>query len=132
MFQIPRLYLIIGAALVAAGVAAFIGYQHSRIETLELENDRLEHTIGDKNATIDAQARGIDSMITASVAAEAALKAAGDTLDTTNRLLAAERAKRNAKVETDYALPDCAALLAIDLARVCPAHAQRLRDAAHR
>jgi hypothetical protein len=33
-------------------------------------------------------------------------------------------------VEKDYALPDCAALMAVDLALMCPAHADRVRRAA--
>lgn len=125
-------YLVIG--LGAAFLLAFTGavVQSNRLHKAKEEIAVLESRVADKDAVIAKQAKGIGDMITASRAAEAALKAAGDTLDTTLQLLAAERAKRNAKVETDYAKPDCAALLATDLASVCPAHAQRLRDAARR
>lgn len=123
-------YLYLGAALAALVAVGTIAYQHRVINGLEADNAVLKGQVQDKDATIDAQSHGIAEMIKAATASEAALKAAGDTIDTYNALLAAERAKRNAKVEKDYALPDCAALLATDLAAVCPAHAQRLRDAA--
>lgn len=126
MFQ----YIAAGAGIVALGLGITALVQHNTIEDLELDVAALESQVADKDGLIDAQATGIAEMIKTATAAEAALRAAGDTIDETARQLAAERAKRTAKVEKDYALPDCAALLATDLGNVCPAHAQRLRDAA--
>jgi len=127
---IPRLYLIIGTVVAAAGAIGFMFYQHNRIENLEEENAVLEADIAGKDSVIDRQKAGIAAMVEAAKTSATALKDAGDRIDSLSTVLIRERAKRNAKVETDYVLPKCAALLATDLADVCPAHAQRLRDTA--
>ena len=119
---------VAAAAVLALGVTVF--FQHRVINSLQAENAVLEQRVGDKDATIAAQSAGIDDMIKAATAAGETLKSAGDRIDTLNAQLAAERAKRNAALEADYAVPDCAALLATDLAAVCPAHARRLRESA--
>lgn len=123
-------YLILGAAVVVLILTGVIAYQHRAINALEAEKAVLESTVAEKNALINAQNKGIDDLQKAATESAAKLKAAGDSIDIINAKLAAERARRNAAVETDYVLPDCAVLLATDLAAVCPAHAQRLRDAA--
>ena len=123
MFQ----YLAAGAGVVALGLGITTLVQHNKIEDLEAAKTVLESRVADKDATLEAQNAGVAALQTEAEAAGAALKAAGDRTDALTAELAAERSKRNAAVEKDYALPDCQALLATDIAAICPAHAARIR-----
>lgn len=127
---IPKPYLILGAALAVAAAVGTIAYQHRVINGLEAANAVLAGQVQDKDHTIGTLKDAAAGMIAASKAAEAALRAAGADVETLETQLAVERAKRRKATETDYALPDCQALLATDLARACPAHARSVRDAA--
>ena len=126
MFQ----YIAAGAGAVALILGVVTVTQHRTIERHELTIGALKDQVSDKDATISAQSTGIAEMIKTATEAEKGMKAAGDLIESLNTDIARERARRAATVEKDYALPDCAALLALDLAGVCPAHAGRVRDAA--
>lgn len=123
-------YLYMGAAAAALVAVGVIAYQHRVINALEADNAVLESRVQDKNSLIDAQSTSIEDLAKKGQELILAVAERGAQIATLHAELAAARSKRNAAVEKDYALPDCAALLATDLAGVCPAHAQRLRDAA--
>jgi hypothetical protein len=123
-------YIYIGIGVTALLAIGAITYQYRVINSLQAEKAVLTAEAARRDTLIDAQNAGIAGLEKAAAESATALEAAGDRIDTLNTKLAAERSKRNAAVEKDYVRPDCVALLATDLAAVCPAHAQRLRDAA--
>ena len=121
-------------ALPAMGVALAVAIgtatvQHYKIKNLQADNAVLDSLVSNKDALIDAQNKSAQEMIRAAAEDGAKLLAAGNRADALNAELARERAKRNTAVEKDYALPSCRTLLETDLAAVCPAHAQRIREA---
>jgi hypothetical protein len=123
-------YLLLGGAVLLFLAGTFITYQTNKIDRLEAENAVLEAGAAATGIILDRQSEAIDEMARLGQERIVAIAARGARIAELHAELDRERVKRSAAVEKDYALPDCAALLATDLAAVCPAHAQRLRDAA--
>lgn len=130
-------YALIAAGVVAAAALAGAGVQTLRLKAANAslseanaEVNRLKDAAAGSERTIQTlqgsltaiQAEGDRQAAAAAAAAERAVRAAAERDRARAALDAAKR--------TDYAKPDCAALLALDLASVCPAHADSLRKRA--
>ena len=122
-------YLVLGlaGAVALAGIGAAV--QTARLGRAKAKVVVLEQRVDARDATIAAQNKGLTDLRREIAASEIRIKDAGDRIEALKADLSAARAKRNATVEKDYALPECQILLATDLAAVCPAHAQRVRSA---
>lgn len=124
------------ALLVTTGLWRFEAH---RVTTVKGERDAALHQVTELTAAVS----GKDSTIAAlQASAEAwqklatpaeAMKAAADRVDAAaQQIEARSRALTPAEVK-DHANPDCAALLAMDIARMCPGIAAGVRErAAHR
>lgn len=118
----------LGAALLAASVATVV--QTRRLNTAKLDIAVLESQVGDKDSLIDMQSKAVTDLQKAEQDRILEIAKRGARIAELLNTLDAERAKRRAATEADYALPGCKQLMETDLAGVCPAHALSVRDAA--
>lgn len=132
-------YALIAAAAVAALAVAGAGVQTLRLHAAVAERDKA---VSERDALLgDVRAKDtvIERQDGALKALRAELQAQGDAARAAARALEraeAERAKVAADLAAaeakDYAKPECATALDLDLGSLCPAHATGVRQRAHR
>jgi hypothetical protein len=136
-FLAPFLPHIAGGLLLVV-LACVIGWriEAGRLATRTTERDqalaevtRLKAAVTGKDATIAAQAKSIEQWQAQATPAKAMADAAVRAAAAAEQVAARTAALNQAEVK-DRANPDCAAVLAIDLARVCPAIAAGVRTRA--
>lgn len=125
-----------GLLLALAAMTIAWRVQTGRLEDRTRERDQA---LGQVTQLL-AAAKGKDTTIAAlEASAEAwrklattseAMKAAADLVDATRKTIEARASALAAAEERDRANPDCAALLALDIARACPAIAAGVRTRA--
>lgn len=130
-------YLTAGLGVALLGALAFGAIQTSRVGTVKAEKraleieygDLLESTIG-KDTTIERLETAVAALRLAAQADQDRLRVAATAIVSYRDILAARDAQLDDLSRGDYDKPDCAALLAMDIAAVCPGVARSLRERA--
>lgn len=132
-------YLIPGLLVALLGALAFGAVQSSRIGTVKAQKRALEAEYGalldsttGKDATIARLEKGIGDALVAAAEAQAKVDAAAVAITNYRGLIVAQAKALQDAERADDGKPDCEALLATDLATVCPARADGLRQRASR
>lgn len=125
-----------GLVLALAVTGGWGAYQASKradaeaaLHTARTELQRAQDALGDTNAANVVLRRALDEWKALATPA-ADVKRAADRATAAADRIAARSAALTRDEEADRANPDCAALLAVDLARACPAHARSVRERA--
>lgn len=127
-----------GLVLALAVTGGWGAYQASKREDAEAallaarsELQRANDALRDTNTANDALSDAVDKWRALATPSED-VKAAAEAATAAANRIAARSAELRQDEETDRANPDCAALLAVDLARACPAIARGMRERAAR
>lgn len=135
-YLLPKYLLPIAAgATVLLGIATTVQTYRleaarTRADIADAETGRLRIAALGSEETITRQQEALEAFRKAAIADHAAVSAAARALDAYKGVMKAQ-ADRLAELEAqDYDNPDCNALLALDLARVCPAHASGVHQRA--
>jgi hypothetical protein len=131
---LPYVAGVLLLALLSVGIAWRV--EVSRLATRTTERDaartevtRLQAAINGKDATIAAQSKAIDLWQAQATPTKAMEDAAART-EAAAKLIEDRARSLSAAEVKDRANPDCAALLAMDIARLCPATADSVRTRA--
>lgn len=130
-------YLAGGLALIFAALITFAGCEHSNASAARADRDAMESArdyardaATSKDVVIGALTQSRDAWKKLATPSEA-MDAAADRAELLEQQLRHTQADLDRLArEKDHAKPECAALLATDFERVCPAIARRLRERA--
>lgn len=125
------LLALIAASLTAAYQMHRVGELEGEIHTARTELQRAQDALRDTNAANDGLRAAVDQWRALATPA-ADVKAAAEEATAAARRIEDRAGELARQEEPDLALPDCAALLRVDLAAVCPAIARGMRERAAR
>ncbi len=121
---------LLGALALVAIQTSRVGRYKAELDSTLTENMRLQEAAIGSEQTIERQAKSIAGILEAARQQGEALVAAVATLKARDAMIEKQSADLAAAEAADHALPECQALLNLDLARLCPAHADSVRKRA--
>jgi len=125
-----------GLLLVLLIMTGLWRFEARRVDVVKGERDAAQHQVTQLQAAVDGKDATITTMQKAAAAWQnlatpaAAMTAAAARMQATAEEIEARSRALTTAEEKDHDLPDCAALLALDLALACPGHARSVRDRA--
>lgn len=130
-------YLSAGLGVALLVALAAVSVQTSRLGTVKAERRALENehasladACQDKDVTITQLEDAVSTLRVAAVKDAERLRVAAVAVGSLRDILRARDAQLDNIERGDYAKPDCAALMGMDLALVCPGIARSLRERA--
>ena len=133
----PKVALVIAGVAVLAIITAYV--QSVRLGAAQTERDAQKAEVTRLLAADEGKERTIQALQGSITAIRAEADEQGEAMLAASKALKAKQAKINAQAAalaaaeaTEYAKPDCQAILVADIATVCPLHADGLRKRAAR
>lgn len=130
---VAKIYVVAALALALGGFVVWALHEHSEVaklsaslKTAQNENQQLRETNASNQSTITSLQTAVGEWKKLVPTPEAA-KAAADRMASAAKALEDRAASIAAQSRADNALPACTAFLTVDVAAVCPAHADGVR-----